>query len=133
MDIPNSCDCEKCRNMCKIAPCIPTPRDVQKLIDAGFKSQLKLTYWGVGMILGTHKKPILIIAPEYDEDRKICTFNVDGLCSLHDLKLKPLEGKLAHHSDLPARNLDEVKEKPLFKIISQWEKLTETQIINILL
>lgn len=132
MDIPNNCDCTICRDMCK-SPCIPTPKDVKKLIDAGFKSQLALTYWGVGMLLGTHKKLILIIAPEYDENRKICTFNVDGLCSLHNLNLKPLEGKLAHHSDLPARNLDEVKEKPLFKIISQWEKLNKTEIENMLL
>ena len=32
MDIPNNCDCTICRDMCK-TPCIPTPRDVQKLID----------------------------------------------------------------------------------------------------
>ena len=32
------------------------------------------------------------------EENGYCTFFRDGLCELHDLGLKPTEGRLSHHS-----------------------------------
>lgn len=59
---------------------------------------------------------------------KICTFNVDGLCSLHNLNLKPLRVNLHIIQIYQLEILMKLKKKPLFKIISQWEKLNKTEI-----
>lgn len=131
MDIPNSCNCKICQTMCEKTPCIPTPKDVKKLVKAGYKDKLDIAYWGVGMLIGIHNYPITIIAPNKKSNGH-CVFYSNGLCELHDKKLKPLEGKLANCSDLPAKTIEEVKEKPLFKIIEQWEKLNISQINNLL-
>ena len=37
--LESSCACEKCSRMCH-APCLGTPEDMQKLLDAGFGKRL---------------------------------------------------------------------------------------------
>lgn len=82
-----SCKCQLCKSQC-MQPCKGTPEDIKKLIDAGYGDRLmQVNVFGID-----------IITPKYDEDKKSCTFFTNGLCELHDLELKPTEGKLSHHS-----------------------------------
>jgi hypothetical protein len=60
------------------------------------------------MVMGVHDKPIIMVQPNYDEDKGACTFFVNGLCQLHELGLKPTEGKLSHHNDQPVRNKNKI-------------------------
>ena len=94
---PSSCKCQQCKNQCR-TPCLGTPNDILKLIEAGYGSRLKPTMWCVGMVLGKLTYPIPMIQA-VTEDNGWCTFRrEDGLCELHDLGLKPTEGRLSHHS-----------------------------------
>lgn len=91
----NECACNTCQNMCKKAACIGTPDDMMKLIDAGYTDRLDLYNWA-GAI--KHGIPIVenVVIPIFDKEKGCCTFfTEDGKCELHDLGLKPLEGKLA--------------------------------------
>ena len=72
---PIQCKCKLCKQQCH-TPCLGTPQDVLRLIEAGYKDRLAATEWYVDW----------------------CTFYKDGLCELHDSGLKPTEGKLSHHS-----------------------------------
>ncbi len=97
---PIACKCAQCKDQCR-TPCLGTPEDILRLIKAGYGDKLKPTLWYVGVVLGRLKYPIpMIQAVQTDEGW--CIFrNDDGLCSLHDLGLKPTEGKLSHHSITP--------------------------------
>ena len=48
---PVSCKCDKCRNQCR-TPCLGTPDDILRLIEAGYRSRLVPTLWGVGLVMG---------------------------------------------------------------------------------
>lgn len=98
-----SCDCEECRSMCH-RPCWGTPKELKRLIDAGYSDRLMKDYWTeangerteiLSPALKGHEKQG---APFFPRSEKGCTFWKDGLCELHDLGLKPSEGRLAHHS-----------------------------------
>ena len=93
---PTECNCEKCKSQCH-TPCLGTPEDIMKLIDAGYQDRLSPTLWAVGMILGLVNYPIKMIQP-IREENGWCTFYKHGLCELHDKGLKPTEGRLSHHS-----------------------------------
>ncbi|MDE7441664.1 MAG: hypothetical protein K2M69_05825 [Muribaculaceae bacterium] len=94
---PTSCACEKCRNQCK-TPCLGTPEDIERLIEAGYGDRLSPTEWWAGSLMGVVKGPVLMIQAKR-EDNGWCTFRrPDGLCELHDKGLKPTEGKLSHHT-----------------------------------
>lgn len=98
--LPSSCDCEKCRNQCH-TPCLGTPDDIVRLIDAGYGDRVAITTWMAGMLIGVYPSPVLMIQPTL-EDNGWCTFRrPDGLCELHDKGLKPTEGRLSHHSAGP--------------------------------
>lgn len=97
------CSCVKCQDMCK-RPCWGTPQEIQKIIDAGFGDRLMLDYWGHT----DNGAETFIIAPAENgrEKKKAtfiprsgCTFFKNGLCELHDLKLKPIEGRVADCKD----------------------------------
>lgn len=93
------CDCEKCQRMCH-APCCGTPDDMMKLIKAGYAHRLCFDDWE-GMPPNIH--PALkgyegSTSPFYCRSKEGCTFLKSGKCELHDLGLKPLMGKFAHHS-----------------------------------
>src|ERR1035437_8461921 len=83
---PISCKCNLCKKQCA-HPCLGTPEDMVKIIEAGFKDYL------------THdeiegKK---FLRPKRDELNDCCVFFENRLCKLHDLGLKPTVGKLSHH------------------------------------
>lgn len=91
---PTNCTCQVCRSYCR-TPCLGTPDDILRLLEAGYAAKLTLTYWAVGMLLGVTQTPIamvqLIMRPQG------CILFRDGLCELHTRGLKPTEGRLAHH------------------------------------
>lgn len=92
---PVECKCKLCQSQCH-TPCLGTPEDIEKIIDAGYKDKLSVTIWGIGMLLGAINFPIpMIQAIQTDTG---CIFQENGLCILHDKGLKPTEGKLSHHS-----------------------------------
>lgn len=92
---PTACSCEKCKSQCHI-PCLGTPEDMEKLIDAGYKDRLAPTEWLVGMLFGVIDRPVLMVQAKVENGW--CTFYHDGKCELHEQGLKPTEGKLSHHS-----------------------------------
>lgn len=92
---PTSCSCEKCQSQCH-TPCLGTPEDIERLINAGYKDRLAPTEWVVGMIFGLIDHPVLMVQAKIENGW--CTFYHDGKCELHEQGLKPTEGKLSHHS-----------------------------------
>lgn len=92
---PVECKCALCKMQCH-TPCLGTPQDIERLIDAGYADRLKLTYWAAGMIMGVIDRPIPMLQAAAGDE--YCTFFQNGLCELHTLGLKPTEGKLSHHS-----------------------------------
>lgn len=92
---PCQCKCSLCKEQCH-TPCLGTPEDIERLIDAGYNDKLKLTCWAAGILLGVIDKPIPMIQPIAGNE--YCIFFHNGLCDLHDKGLKPTEGKLSHHS-----------------------------------
>lgn len=94
---PTACACERCKSQCH-TPCLGTPEDINRLIDAGYADRLEPTYWAAGMIMGVTDRPIKMVQPRLEKNGW-CTFRrPDGLCELHDKGLKPTEGRLSHHS-----------------------------------
>lgn len=105
---PIECRCNLCKRQCH-TPCLGTPHDILRLMDAGYTSRLVRTTWLAGILMGITKKSITLIQPEcldgaFNGSTDIganshCTFQrEDGLCELHDKGLKPTEGRLSHHS-----------------------------------
>jgi hypothetical protein len=89
---PVACDCAGCKDMCKTAPCMPTPKEAEKILLAGHAKKLVPTtnlafrQWGV--------PPIHMLAPMMTEQG--CAFlDAVGHCTLHEAGLKPLEGRLS--------------------------------------
>lgn len=89
------CTCRECRSQCK-TPCLGTPDDILRIIQAGHIDKLSLTFWVVGMKLGKIPFPIPMVQATRTENG--CAFFREGLCRLHDSGLKPAEGKLSHHN-----------------------------------
>ena len=92
---PIECKCAECKKQCK-TPCLGTPEDILKIIEAGFGDRLFSTHWAVGLALGRLGSTVLMVQAEQTPDG--CIFHKDGLCELHELGLKPTEGKLSHHT-----------------------------------
>lgn len=92
---PCECKCSLCKMQCH-TPCLGTPQDIGRLIDAGYTDKLAPTLWGAGMIMGVIDVPIPMIQAIAGEE--YCVFFHSGLCELHDKGLKPTEGRLSHHS-----------------------------------
>lgn len=113
---PNSCSCEKCRNMCHV-PCLGTPEDIEKLVDAGYTSRLQPTEWLVGKLVGLTNRSITMIQPR--QERGWCTFYHNGLCELHDKGLKPTEGRLAYHTVQDPRQLD-LSKNEAWLVAKEW-------------
>ena len=94
---PTGCRCQSCKNQCH-TPCLGTPEDIQRLIEAGYGDKLKPTLWLVGMAIGRLNYPIAMVQAAIEDDGWCVFRQDDGLCSLHDKGLKPTEGRLSHHS-----------------------------------
>ena len=107
-----SCTCETCKAMCE-RPCWPTPKEAEKLIEAGFGNRLMEDYWAGNSGNVSILCPALVgseghAAPSWARGK--CTFqDKNGLCELHDLGLKPIEGRLADCQNEDAtKNLHEM-------------------------
>lgn len=84
--------------MCERRPCWPTPDEAKRIKDAGFGDRLMIDYWVESPTDIKIECPAIVgyeglNAPFIPVGR--CTFLKDGLCELHDLGLKPLEGRVA--------------------------------------
>ena len=55
--VPTVCNCERCKAQCH-TPCLGTPEDIERLIDAGYGNRLTLVWWCAGMIMGVTDTPI---------------------------------------------------------------------------
>ena len=99
-----SCDCEVCKAMCKRCPCMGTPEEIQRIIDAGFANRLMVVESWEG------EKRIYALRParvgregQYAEwsdafQEMPCTFlTKDGHCEIYDIR--PVEARVAHHGN----------------------------------
>lgn len=91
-----ACKCSLCKLQCR-THCLGTPDDIRQLLKAGYKERLEPTLWCVGMVLGKIPYPVRMVQARMERNG-CCTFFRDGLCELHDLGLKPTEGRLSHHT-----------------------------------
>lgn len=92
---PVQCKCGECKKQCR-TPCLGTPEDILRLIRAGYKDKLYRTKWCVGLLWGRIDYAVPMV--QALQTPSGCIFFKDGLCELHELGLKPTEGKLSHHS-----------------------------------
>ena len=91
-----NCKCQLCKTMCQKTPCIGTPEDMAKIIEAGYADRLSFVKYedgAMGFPVGYD-----LVGPGIKSDGSCIFFN-NGLCELHEKGLKPILGKIAHHSD----------------------------------
>lgn len=106
------CTCDKCKKMCEM-PCWPLPEEAAAIEAAGFGDRLMRDWWvkvsreaggrtDTSVYCPASKGYEGMDAPEWgmwelgDPRRVGCTFHTEaGLCMLHSLGLKPLEGRAA--------------------------------------
>jgi len=109
--LPQECACDKCKLMCH-APCCGSVEDFEKIVDAGFADRLMFDDLPSEPDGGDILKPALKgyeggRAPWAVSALRGCTFwNKEGKCDLHDLGLKPIQGKLAIHEKQTALDDD---------------------------
>lgn len=95
---PVSCSCDKCVNICRTAPCIGTREDILKLVKSGYGNRLFPTVLAAPIVLTMFGKPVSIVASKFENGK--CTFlTEENKCELHDIGLKPTEGKITIHSE----------------------------------
>lgn len=92
---PKECKCKLCKQQCH-TPCLGTPSDILKLMNAGYSDKLSFTDWKAGIVMGCTDHVVTMVQATVNGDW--CIFYHDGLCELHDKGLKPTEGVLSHHS-----------------------------------
>lgn len=114
---PTECSCARCQQMCRV-PCLGTPEDIEKLVDAGYADRLKPTEWMVACLIGLADAPISMVQPETVNGW--CTFYHNGLCELHDKGLKPTEGKLSRHDDVITHGLVPLENNVAFLVAKEW-------------
>lgn len=93
--VQTHCKCAVCQSQCR-NPCLGTPDDIIRIIEAGYADKLSLTAWMVGIRAGKLDFPIPMVQAKVTESG--CVFFKNGLCELHELGLKPTEGKLSNHT-----------------------------------
>lgn len=116
------------------APCCGTPEEMEKLIKLGYRNRLMFDDWpGQEDLI----KPALKgyggkKAPWETRTEKGCTFWKKGKCELHKLGLKPMVGRLAHHSNSLEDSMkieDVVREswrtEKAKEVIQLWKKKNE--------
>ena len=99
-NIINPCQCSTCVNMCKNRPCWATPEEASALIEAGYGDKLMHDWW-----VGSHDDINLVSpamighecgrAPDFYPIGRCVFLTGDDKCELHDLGLKPIEGREA--------------------------------------
>lgn len=119
----SECSCSTCASMCK-NPCVPTPEEAQELINRGHKDNLIVWTSYYQKLSG-----IQVVRPRQNEssDERGCVYfnRVTRKCLLHDLNLKPLEGRLAHHA--PSRSEDQTTHE---YVCSRWESPLGRELVN---
>lgn len=120
MDIPVCKGCSSGIGMCYHTPCMGTPEDMEKLLDAGYANDIMMDWWLGASTLKNHEmakkmnfevpienpfsEDVIYLAPAIKGygggktplgKKGTCGFLKDNLCSLHDKGLKPLQGKIA--------------------------------------
>nr|DAI76531.1 MAG TPA: hypothetical protein [Caudoviricetes sp.] len=123
---PVECKCQACVNQCR-TPCLGTPEDIMRLIEAGYTGKLAVTGWSVGLVLGRIDRIIPMVQP-LKANNGFCVFHKDGLCELHDLGLKPTEGKLSHHS-IKADNTN-FRKSLSYNVAKEWEDPANRELID---
>lgn len=93
--IVTECRCSHCQSQCQ-TPCLGTPDDIIRIIEAGYADKLSMTLWMVGLKANKLSYPVPMVQAIATE--KGCIFLKNGLCELHDSGLKPTEGKLSNHT-----------------------------------
>lgn len=120
--------------MCKERPCWGTPQELEKIVQAGFGPRLMKDYWigggpegsNINILCGAIPGHEGLDAPWWPAGQ--CTFLTnDGKCELHDLELKPSEGKIASCKKENSENLHrEVamtwNNEEAQQFISKWRK-----------
>lgn len=103
------------------------------MLDAGYADRLMLDWWQqdepIAILCGALKGYEGELAPDMPISDDGCTFWVDGLCQLHEVGLKPLEGRVAHHSNKPDDKLHGEVAKLWDSedgraVIARWRELT---------
>lgn len=122
---PIECKCSKCQSQCEAAPCLGTPEDIKKIIEAGYADKLMITDWHVGMVIGKMNRPIKMVQAEHTASG--CIFFKEGLCELHACGLKPTEGKLSHHSTTMESYTS--RKSLSYNVAKEWEDLDNAELI----
>ena len=60
--VPVQCSCSICKQQCH-TPCLGTPDDIERIIDAGYADRLELTNWAAGIFLGVINVAVPMIQP----------------------------------------------------------------------
>lgn len=126
LGIPKTnCSCDECANMCKTAPCMGTPKEINKLIDLGYKPFLQVSVSCTGWQHGFFHPPITSVQFRSKPDGSCAMFN-NGLCAIHNKGIKPSEGMLAHH-DYPVRDFERSAHWEVMKMwcVDENQKLIE--------
>jgi hypothetical protein len=108
--VVTNCSCIVCSGMCE-RPCWPTPKQAKTLIERGYGGRLMLDRWcaspDILLLCPASKGFEGKEAPWNPHTKEGCTFWKNGLCELHELGLKPLEGQVAiHGKDQPELHHD---------------------------
>lgn len=122
-----ACSCDRCKTTCLVSPCIPRPKEMHALIENGLKDRFSPTVW-----LNTHTlKTYVCIAPlgtnwEYNGHKlhKCTLLDKDGLCTLHDSGLKPIEGRVVICSEPDPKAILRTK------ICEEWSQEEGVRIIK---
>lgn len=122
---PTQCNCERCKSMCH-TPCLGTPQDILRLIEAGYADKVAYSEWAVGILLGF--TPYVIPMVQIEEKNGWCVFYHDGKCELHDKGLKPTEGILASHDLTPYELKPE--HNLTFSVAREWVREENLKIVK---
>lgn len=126
------CTCARCVEMCRTYACLPTPEEAESLINAGYGDRMMLD---TRPAISDPKLLVLTLMPAMKGyERRIspmqlgisdCSFLVNERCALHDLDLKPLEGKFNLHD-----TMDDQANKIVYYIKLLWSLSSGKAIVN---
>jgi hypothetical protein len=136
------CTCQECVEMCRTHPCAPTVEEAKQLIKHGFAKRLMLKIWvsrddpeciivGLCPAIMGHEMGADPLKSHIGD----CTFLKDERCELHNLKLKPSEGRFATHNT--THEQEESNTKEIIKtwlsnegeaLLHKWERICEIKI-----
>jgi len=118
----SSCDCDKCKEMCKRRTCWALPSEIDKIIDAGFADKLMLDYWSgdpdFDLVCPSIKGSEMQRTP-WMPTGECCLQKKDGHCELHAGGLKPVEARLSHCND--DEKIGDVFNKLHAAIAKEWD------------